>query len=88
MASVHELWRLHALVPLDEGLKSIFVEGSNWSAQISVDLRVAEVKFLAFIVSDSPREDGILREVRVRPVAGLIKIHEILKIRNLSGLPL
>jgi hypothetical protein len=88
VTSIHEFRVFHVFVPFEETLKTILVESSDRSAQISVDLGITEIYLIIDVVRDDPGEDGVLRQIRNRTIAGLIDVHKILKIADLSGLPL
>lgn len=88
MAAVHEFRRFHSFISLKKPLKPILVEGTNRSAEISIDFRIIEVNLLALVVGDDPREDRVLWQIGERSIAGFIQIHDILEVRDLSGLPL
>ena len=88
MTSVHKFRRFHILISLKKTLKSILIECSNRFTQISIDFRIIEIKILINIICNDPRIDRILWQIRKRSITSLIKIHKILKITNLSSLPL
>ena len=50
------------LVVLLELLESGLVDCSHWFGQVSIELWVVQVEFVAVVMND-PREDRVLREV-------------------------
>ena len=88
MAAVHELRRLHALVPLQQALEAVLVDGSDGLAEVPVDLGVVQVQLFADVIGNDPGEDGILGEIGGGAVAGLVQVREVVEVGDLAGLPL
>lgn len=59
----------------------------HWPCKVAKDRRVVEVERVTLVVSQYPREDGVLVKVIVRSTSELIEPHQVLKVGQLAPVP-
>lgn len=69
----------HALVALQEGLQTLLVQGTHRFGQVAVHGRIVQVDGGGGVVSEDPREHGVLTEALVGAAADEVEAHEVVE---------
>lgn len=75
-------------IPTSKIRKTFLVHGANWYTQVSIDLRIAQVKYLAFEIAQHPRVDWVLCQVLRRSLSIRITNLQIVKVAEAASCPL
>ena len=68
-------------------LEARLVERANWFAQITIHIRIVEIKRRGRVIGQNPRKHGILIQIVVGAAGNRIEMHQIIKVAYLAALP-